>query len=134
MCETCFAYIHVFVGCSCILFDCYHDHILFQNLTKVRTIELEKKAGNWNNLSAQEKQEKEEQLAEASHIARITNLLARKTVHTFTFLTASTPGPFITETMVDKIASTLNYYLYQLVGPKQKELKVDYNCCHHLCN
>ena len=93
-------------------------------MAKVRTIELEKKAGQWNNLSAQEKQEKEEQLAEASHIAKITNMLARKTVHTLTFLTASTPTPFITETMVDKIASTLNYYLSQLVGPKQKELKV----------
>ena len=74
---------------------------------------------------------------EASHIAKITNVLARKTVHTLTFLTESTPEPFITGTMVDKMASTLNYYLAQLVGPKQKELKVKFSqlaviidCCH----
>ena len=85
---------------------------------------MEKAAGGWNDLSTQEKQDKEEALREASHIAKITNILARKTIHTLTFLTESTPDPFITGTMVDKIASTLNYYLAQLVGPKQKELKV----------
>ena len=100
--------------CTCFL----------QNLAKVRQIELEKAAGSWNHLSAQEKQDKEEELAGASHVAKITNILARKTIHTLTFLTESTPEPFITGTMVDKIASTLNYYLAQLVGPKQKELKV----------
>lgn len=103
-----------------LLFGC----LLVQNLAKVRQIELEKAAGSWNNLSAQEKQTKEEELMEASHIARITNVLARKTIHTLTFLTESTPEPFITGSMVDKMASTLNYYLAQLVGPKQKELKV----------
>ena len=97
---------------------------LLQNLAKVRQIELEKAAGSWNSLSAQEKQDKEEELIEASHVAKITNVLARKTIHTLTFLTESTPEPFITGTMVDKMASTLNYYLAQLVGPKQKELKV----------
>ena len=98
---------------------------------------MEKAAGSWNDLSAQEKQDKEEELMEASHIAKITNVLARKTVHTLTFLTESTPEPFITGTMVDKMASTLNYYLAQLVGPKQKELKVKFSqlaviidCCH----
>ena len=98
-----------------------------QNLAKVRQIELEKAAGSWNNLSAQEKQDKEEELMEASHVAKITNILARKTIHTLTFLTESTPEPFITGTMVDKMASTLNYYLAQLVGPKQKELKVKFS-------
>lgn len=105
---------------------------LLQNLAKVRQIELEKAAGDWNNLSAQEKQDKEEELMGASNVAKITNILARKTIHTLTFLTESTPEPFITGTMVDKIASTLNYYLAQLVGPKQKELKVLnlLTCCH----
>ena len=90
----------------------------------MRQIELEKASGGWNDLSAQDKQDKEEKLRRASDLAKSTNLLARKTIHTLTFLTESTPEPFITGTMVDKLASTLNYYLAQLVGPKQKELKV----------
>ena len=90
----------------------------------MRQIELEKASGGWNDLSAQDKQDKEEKLRKASDLAKSTNLLARKTIHTLTFLTESTPEPFITGTMVDKLASTLNYYLAQLVGPKQKELKV----------
>ena len=86
----------------------------------MRQIELEKASGGWNDLSAQDKQDKEEKLRRASDLAKSTNLLARKTIHTLTFLTESTPEPFITGTMVDKLASTLTTILLNWWGQNKR--------------
>lgn len=57
-------------------------------------------------------------------IARFDNILGRKTIYTLKMLTTEIKSIFCHPTMVDRIASMLNYLLLQLVGPNKKNLKV----------
>lgn len=59
-------------------------------------------------------------------IARFDNILGRETIHTLEMLTSEITSIFCHPTMVDRIASMLNYLLLQLVGPNKKNLKVIY--------
>lgn len=58
-------------------------------------------------------------------IARFDNILGRKTIQTIKMLTTEIKSIFCHPTMVDRIASMLNYLLLQLVGPNKKNLKVN---------
>lgn len=73
----------------------------------------------------------QQKLSEATMMARNRNHLANKTMHALQFITASYPKPFVAPTMVGRIAAMLNYTLQQLVGPRQRELKVR-TCCQVL--
>jgi ubiquitin conjugation factor E4 A len=55
---------------------------------------------------------------------RFDNILGRETIHTLEFLTSKITSIFSHPTMVDRIASMLNYFLFHLVGPKKKNFKV----------
>ena len=55
---------------------------------------------------------------------RFDNILGRETIHTLEYLTSKITSIFSHPTMVDRIASMLNYFLYHLVGPKKKNFKV----------
>lgn len=59
-------------------------------------------------------------------IARFDNILGRKTIQTIKMLTTEIKSIFCHPTMVDRIASMLNYLLLQLVGPNKKNLKVNF--------
>lgn len=60
-------------------------------------------------------------------IARFDNILGRETIQTLKILTSEIKSIFCHPTMVDRIASMLNYLLLQLVGPNKKNLKVNTN-------
>ncbi len=66
----------------------------------------------------------QQQLSEATMMARNRNRLANRTMHALQFITVSFPKPFVMPMMVGRIAAMLNYALKQLVGPRRRELKV----------
>lgn len=64
-------------------------------------------------------------------IARFDNILGRKTIQMIKLLTTEIKSIFCHPTMVDRIASMLNYLLLQLVGPNKKNLKVIFRICKY---
>ena len=83
-------------------------------------------SGEWNNLNQQERERQELDLQHMGMNARFDNILGRKTIQTLKMLTSEIQSIFCHSTMVDRIASMLNYLLLQLVGPNKKNLKVCY--------
>ncbi|XP_045536745.1 ubiquitin conjugation factor E4 A [Papilio machaon] len=94
------------------------------NMAQIRTLQTMQVSGEWETLSVQER---EQQLSNLSHIgmlARFDNILGRDTIRTLVRLTAHAPYVFCHPTLVDRIASMLNYFLLHLVGPNKKNFKV----------
>lgn len=56
--------------------------------------------------------------------ARFDNILGRDTIRTLEHLTSNITIVFTHPTMVDRVAAMLNYFLFNLVGPKKKNFKV----------
>lgn len=56
--------------------------------------------------------------------ARFDNILGRDTIRTLEHLTSKITIVFTHATMVDRVAAMLNYFLFNLVGPKKKNFKV----------
>ncbi|KAI8436814.1 hypothetical protein MSG28_010273 [Choristoneura fumiferana] len=81
-------------------------------------------SGAWANLSPQERDQNISNLTHTGMLARFDNILGRDTVHTLVRLSAHAPFVFCHPTLVERIASMLNYFLLHLVGPTQKNLKV----------
>ncbi|XP_039314359.1 ubiquitin conjugation factor E4 A isoform X1 [Solenopsis invicta] len=77
------------------------------------------------NLAQEEIGQNEAYFEHIGMIARFDNILGRKTIQTIKMLTTEIKSIFCHPTMVDRIASMLNYLLLQLVGPNQKNLKVN---------
>ena len=80
--------------------------------------------GDWQKLPPNER---EQQAAFFQHIglmARFDNILGRETIQSLRMLTTEIKSIFCHPTMVDRLASMLNYILIQLVGPNKKNLKV----------
>ncbi|XP_044756746.1 ubiquitin conjugation factor E4 A [Coccinella septempunctata] len=57
-------------------------------------------------------------------IARFDNILGKDTITALENLTSKITIVFTHSTMVDRMASMLNYFLFNLVGPKKKNFKV----------
>ena len=57
-------------------------------------------------------------------MARNRNILGLKSVEALKFITSDTAHPFTTPIMVDRMVAMLNHALSQLVGPKNRALKV----------
>ncbi|XP_012529354.2 ubiquitin conjugation factor E4 A [Monomorium pharaonis] len=95
------------------------------NMANLKQMVQARENGEWINLS---QNEREQQLAYLQHIgmiARFDNILGSKTIQTIKMLTTEIKSIFCHPTMVDRIASMLNYLLLQLVGPNQKNFKVN---------
>ncbi|XP_060803282.1 ubiquitin conjugation factor E4 A isoform X1 [Amyelois transitella] len=94
------------------------------NMAQIRTLQAAQESGAWSNLPPHER---EQQLSNLSHIgmlARFDNILGRDTIRTLVRLTAHAPYVFCHPTLVERIASMLNYFLLHLVGPNKKNFKV----------
>ncbi|XP_034950370.1 ubiquitin conjugation factor E4 A [Chelonus insularis] len=78
----------------------------------------------WNRSPARESEQQMAQLLHIGMIARFDNILGRETISALKMLTSEIKSIFCHSTMVDRIASMLNYLLLQLVGPNQRNLKV----------
>lgn len=83
-----------------------------------------RESGEWNKLPPNEREQQASYLQHIGMIARFDNILGRKTIQTIKMLTTEIKSIFCHPTMVDRIASMLNYLLLQLVGPNKKNLKV----------
>ncbi|XP_016912491.1 ubiquitin conjugation factor E4 A isoform X2 [Apis cerana] len=84
-----------------------------------------RESGEWNKLPQHERDQQAHYLLHLGMIARFDNILGRKTIYTLKMLTTEIKSIFCHPTMVDRIASMLNYLLLQLVGPNKKNLKVN---------
>lgn len=65
-----------------------------------------------------------ESLQQLGMLAKFDNILGRDTIKILKLLTSETKGIFVHNSMVDRIAAMLNYFLLHLVGPKKENFKV----------
>ncbi|KAG5320999.1 UBE4A factor, partial [Pseudoatta argentina] len=95
------------------------------NMAQLRQMLQARESGEWNKLPPNEREQQAAYLQHIGMIARFDNILGRKTIQTIKMLTTEIKSIFCHPTMVDRIASMLNYLLLQLVGPNKKNLKVN---------
>nr|XP_006814992.1 PREDICTED: ubiquitin conjugation factor E4 A-like [Saccoglossus kowalevskii] len=96
----------------------------FQFLTQVKDMQRAHDSGEWDNLGRQERQRQDSMLHGYGQLARFHNIMSNDTMHTLDYLTREIKSIFTHTTMVDRVASMLNYFLLHLVGPKMGSLKV----------
>ncbi|XP_023937191.2 ubiquitin conjugation factor E4 A [Bicyclus anynana] len=94
------------------------------NMAQIRTLQTAQESGAWANLPAHEREQNLGNLSHVGMLARFDNILGRDTVRALVRLTAHAPYVFCHPTLVDRIASMLNYFLLHLVGPNKKNFKV----------
>ncbi|CAH2096167.1 unnamed protein product [Euphydryas editha] len=94
------------------------------NMAQIRTMQTAQESGAWNSLPAAEREQNLANLSHTGMLARFDNILGRDTVRTLVRLTAHAPYVFCHPTLVERIASMLNYFLLHLVGPNKKNFKV----------
>lgn len=94
------------------------------NMAQLRKLQHDRDMGEWNNLPISERAQRQGLLQQTENIARFDNILGRNTVSTLRMLTTEIKSIFCHPTMVDRIASMLNYILLQLVGPNNRNFKV----------
>lgn len=94
------------------------------NLQQIRQLQQAQLNGEWDNLPANEREQNLANLQHVGNFARIDNILGRDTINILKLLTSEVPEIFCHPTMIDRIASMLNYFLLQLVGPTKGSLKV----------
>lgn len=94
------------------------------NLQQIRQLQQAQDNGEWDNLSANEREQNLANLQHVGNFARIDNILGRDTINILKLLTSEVPEIFCHPTMVDRVAAMLNYFLLHLVGPNKGTLKV----------
>lgn len=94
-------------------------------LMQIKKLLKEKDDGEWNNLTSEQKQEKENSVHHLTLMARFHNMMGTSTIRTLIRLTKEIPEMFTHPTLVDRMAAMLNYFLAHLVGPKQRDLKLN---------
>ncbi|XP_077985047.1 ubiquitin conjugation factor E4 A-like [Glandiceps talaboti] len=96
----------------------------FQLLTQVKDMQRARDNDEWKNLTTRERSERESMLNGYIQLTRFHNIMSNDTIHTLKFLTKEIQSIFTCPSMVDRVASMLNYFLLHLVGPKMGSLKV----------
>ncbi|XP_076245661.1 ubiquitination factor E4A [Calliopsis andreniformis] len=95
------------------------------NMAQLRQLLQTRESDEWKKLSQHERDQQNGYLLRLGMIARFDNILGGKTIDMLKTLTTEIKTIFCHPTMVDRIASMLNYLLLQLVGPNKKNLKVN---------
>ncbi|XP_033329559.2 ubiquitination factor E4A [Megalopta genalis] len=95
------------------------------NMAQLKQLIQARESGEWNRLPQHERDQQVRYLLDLGMIAKFDNILGKKTIETLKMLTTEIKSIFCHPTMVDRIASMLNYLLLQLVGPNKKNLKVN---------
>ncbi|GKA46025.1 probable ubiquitin conjugation factor E4 [Tanacetum coccineum] len=102
--------------------------LLDESLNKILELkELEAEMSNtveWEQRPAQERQERTRLFHSQENIIRIDMKLAMEDVSMLAFSTEQITAPFLLPEMVERVASMLNYFLLQLVGPQRKSLSL----------
>lgn len=94
------------------------------NMAQIRTMQIAQETGAWSSMSSQEREQNLANLSHIGNLARFDNILGRDTVRTLVRLASHAPQVFCHPTLVERIASMLNYFLLHLVGPNKKNFKV----------
>ncbi|XP_070548264.1 ubiquitin conjugation factor E4 A-like [Ptychodera flava] len=100
----------------------------FQLLTQVKDMQRARDNDEWAELPTQQRQQRESTLHGYSQLTRFHNIMSNDTMHTLKYLARYLNSIFTCPSMIDRVASMLNYFLLHLTGPKMKALKVkDFN-------
>ncbi|XP_023530220.1 probable ubiquitin conjugation factor E4 [Cucurbita pepo subsp. pepo] len=103
-------------------------YLLDESLNKILELkELEAEMSNtaeWEQRPAQERQERTRLFHSQENIIRIDMKLANEDVSMLAFTTEQITAPFLLPEMVERVASMLNYFLLQLVGPQRRSLSL----------
>ncbi|KAJ0176606.1 hypothetical protein K1T71_007785 [Dendrolimus kikuchii] len=94
------------------------------NMAQIRTMQTARESGAWANIPQQERDQNHSNLSHIGMLARFDNILGKDTIRTLVRLTAHAPYVFCHPTLVERVASMLNYFLLHLVGPNKKNFKV----------
>ncbi|CAD6997110.1 ubiquitin conjugation factor E4 A [Ceratitis capitata] len=94
------------------------------NLEQIRQLQEAQARGEWNSLSQNDRQQQLSNLHHLGNMARIDNILGRDTINILKLLTTEIKSIFCHNSMVDRIAAMLNYFLLNLVGPQKERFKV----------
>ncbi|KAG9144496.1 hypothetical protein Leryth_025015 [Lithospermum erythrorhizon] len=101
-------------------------YLLDESLNKILELkEIEAEMSNtvaWESRPAQERQERTRLFHSQENIIRIDMKLANEDVSMLAFSSEEISAPFLLPEMVERVASMLNYFLLQLVGPQRKSL------------
>ncbi|KAG8384649.1 hypothetical protein BUALT_Bualt04G0139900 [Buddleja alternifolia] len=101
-------------------------YLLDESLNKILELkELEAEMSNtveWESRPAQERQERTRLFHSQENIIRIDMKLANEDVGLLAFTSEQITAPLLLPEMVERVASMLNYFLLQLVGPQRKSL------------
>ncbi|XP_057769616.1 probable ubiquitin conjugation factor E4 [Salvia miltiorrhiza] len=101
-------------------------YLLDESLNKILELKgLEAEMSNtaeWESRPAQERQERTRLFHSQENIIRIDMKLANEDVSMLAFTSEQIISPFLLPEMVERVASMLNYFLLQLVGPQRKSL------------
>ncbi|XAR71279.1 Ubiquitin--protein ligase [Bertholletia excelsa] len=103
-------------------------YLLDESLNKILELKgLEAEMSNtleWEGRPAQERQERTRLFHSQENIIRIDMKLANEDVSMLAFTSEQITAPFLLPEMVERVASMLNYFLLQLVGPQRKSLSL----------
>ncbi|XP_017041379.1 ubiquitin conjugation factor E4 A [Drosophila ficusphila] len=94
------------------------------NLEQIKQLQQAQDNGEWNSLSHNERQQQVTNLQHLGMLARFDNILGRDTINILKLLTTEIRSIFCHNSMVDRIAAMLNYFLLHLVGPRKERFKV----------
>lgn len=98
---------------------------VFSSFTKIHELEEEFKRTPLETMEENVRKEKEELIADLQGKAKSYMGLTKETVAMLKLFTDALSGPFTMPEVVQRLADMLDYNLDALVGPKQKQLKVD---------
>ncbi|KAK4477584.1 hypothetical protein RD792_016819 [Penstemon davidsonii] len=103
-------------------------YLLDESLNKIlEHKELEAEMSNtveWERRTAEERQERTRLFQSQENIIRIDMKLANEDVSLLAFTSEQITAPLLLPEMVERVASMLNYFLLQLVGPQRKSLSL----------
>lgn len=93
-------------------------------MEQIRQLQEAQSRGEWDALSQNDRQQQLSSLHHLGQMARIDNILGRDTINILKLLTTEIKSIFCHNSMVDRIAAMLNYFLLNLVGPQKERFKV----------
>ncbi|KAK1924344.1 ubiquitin elongating factor core-domain-containing protein [Papiliotrema laurentii] len=103
----------------------FHLEESLTNLAKIHAIQSQQADQQaWSGLPESEQQDLSSQLGQAESAAPFHTAMGLDHVELIRDITATTPEPFTTGEIVDRLAATLDENLANLVGPKMQELRV----------
>lgn len=94
-------------------------------MAQLKEQQLQRSDGSWPNVPAgPQRHQRESTYQHITMLARFHNVMGRETIRILEMMTTEIQGVFVHSSMVDRVASMLNYFLHHLVGPKKRDFKV----------